>query len=730
MALTINTNISSINAQRNLEKSQNDLTTSMERLSSGLRISSAKDDAAGLAISDRMTSQIRGLNQAIRNANDGISLAQTAEGALSEVTNILQRIRELAIQSANDTNSASDRASLQAEVSQLKQEITRIANTTEFNGKVLLDGTLSNAQFQVGANTDQTISFAITSAKATDLGSNALSTDNANGIEVATYQSYYTTNGDDAGNTGSLNAASASNGIIGEDLTITAADGTTQSVTIAAGENLTTTITNLKALTGVTASGYNQVTLSGFSTGLDLTITDASGALNADTADIFAAAVNGDSGLQGAGVYAISNGSTVTLHNNSGGDINTLVAVAGTGAVTVQGLDGNTVDITNLNDDVTVAGKINIELTQGYTIESDTSDGVLTSGSVDTAVTTTRAGSTTTGDGNAVGAQTLTVVGPEGSGEATVAANATAAGIATAVNELSGTTGVTAEASTTATLSALSVDGTVTFDLLGTNTTAVSVSATVTTSDLTALAEAINTETGNTGISATLASSNTSITLSQAQGYDIKIANFDHSAAVDAATQDTTPLVSGTGSTADSDGTEVSVQITGGQGSAVTLYDGGYRSTLDSTTVGGEVSFYASDDFNITSSVAATNAGGSIFSGIASSANVSTLSSVNTVDISTLTGSNDAMKILDGAIEQINSLRGDLGAVQGRFESTIANLGNVAENLSAARSRIQDADIAQETSVLTKNNILQQAGVSILAQANQTPQLALQLLQG
>ena len=142
MALTINTNVASLNAQRNLGKSQGDLNKSMQRLSSGLRINSAKDDAAGLAISDRMTSQIRGLNQAVRNANDGISLAQTAEGALQESTNILQRMRELAVQSANDTNSDSDRQSLQSEVEQLQEELDRIAETTQFNGKNLLDGSM------------------------------------------------------------------------------------------------------------------------------------------------------------------------------------------------------------------------------------------------------------------------------------------------------------------------------------------------------------------------------------------------------------------------------------------------------------------------------------------------------------------------------------------------------------------------------------------------------------
>lgn len=172
MAITVNTNIASLTAQRNLVGSQNTLNKALARLSSGLRINSAKDDAAGLAISDRMTAQVRGLNQAARNANDGISLAQTAEGALQESTSILQRIRELAVQSANDTNTAEDRASLDAEVTQLVAELDRIAQTTAFNGKNVLDGTLTGAIFQVGADagTAYTISFDIDSARAADLG--------------------------------------------------------------------------------------------------------------------------------------------------------------------------------------------------------------------------------------------------------------------------------------------------------------------------------------------------------------------------------------------------------------------------------------------------------------------------------------------------------------------------------------------------------------------------------
>ncbi|HNS91342.1 MAG TPA: flagellin, partial [Thauera sp.] len=152
MAQVINTNIASLNAQRNLNTSAGSLATSLQRLSSGLRINSAKDDAAGLAISERMTTQIRGQDQARRNANDGISLAQTAEGALESASTTLQRIRELAVQSANASNAPSDRQAIQAEVSQLTAELDRIARTTEFNGLKLLDGTFGTANFQVGAN--------------------------------------------------------------------------------------------------------------------------------------------------------------------------------------------------------------------------------------------------------------------------------------------------------------------------------------------------------------------------------------------------------------------------------------------------------------------------------------------------------------------------------------------------------------------------------------------------
>ncbi len=264
MGLSINTNVMSLNAQRNLGNSQNALSKSMQRLSSGLRINSAKDDAAGLGISDRMTSQIRGLNQAVRNSNDGISLAQTAEGALQESTNILQRMRELAVQSANDTNSSSDRQSLQSEVNQLKQEMTRIAETTSFNGKNLLDGTMTNAQFQVGANANQTISFGINSAKAVDLGVNALQTTNSAGIEAATRSANAVSVDASSGYNATTLATAQGASLAAQNITFTQADGTTGVANVTAGMSASAVKGVIDTASGATSTatyGDNAVTL-------------------------------------------------------------------------------------------------------------------------------------------------------------------------------------------------------------------------------------------------------------------------------------------------------------------------------------------------------------------------------------------------------------------------------------------------------------------------------------
>ena len=766
MGLSINTNVMSLNAQRNLGTSQSALAKSMQRLSSGLRINSAKDDAAGLAISDRMTSQIRGLNQAARNSNDGISLAQTAEGALQETTNILQRMRELAVQSANDTNSASDRSSLQAEVNQLKQEMTRIADTTSFNGKNLLDGSMTTAQFQVGANANQTISFGINSAQAKDLGNNALTTTNTTagfGIEVATSAlatintaTVTPTNGTGQGATGPASATPTVNGVIGETLTVRDGNGTTvgSPVVIAANAGIDSVVADLDQIAGVTATGSNSATLSAISLSnnddaggdafggtlnvgtynLDLSTLISGTDYNAATGALLDAGATKIAGLittnaATAGGTATANGTEITIVNSTGANIKVgLTGQADTGDAAY--VAGNvSVDSPTNGAAVTHAGAAGVysgSLVSGsiaITMESTSSTMTLSSSVVDgtglfndgatndttgvvsssnaTSESTSYAAVANTDGGNNVVAQTLTIVGPQGAGTVEVENDNTANAIAGKINDVSAETGVTADAVTKATISDLTSNGTISFTLQGTNTDAVQISATVTKDNLASLVQGINDQAGNTGITAELSGDSKSLTLTQAAGHNIAIGGFTHSS----------------GLLADS------ITVKGHEGAGVALNT---NATTDSTVVGGEVSFSSAGNFNVSSTL--TAATGSLFNTGANGANVSTLSSIDNVDITTVQGSANAIKAIDGALSQVDNMRGELGAVQNRFETTIANLNNVSENLSAARSRILDADIAQETSAMTKNNILQQAGVSILAQANQAPQLALSLL--
>jgi flagellin len=506
MPLFINTNISSLNTQRSLNQSQSALQTSIQRLSSGLRINSAKDDAAGLSIAARMTSQIRGINQAVRNANDGVSLAQTAEGALAESTNILQRIRELAVQSANATNSAGDRQALQSEVNQLKTELTRIAETVSFNGLNILDGTYQNQIYQVGAEAGaaNTIAVSIRGSSTSDLGNFSNIAMNATNQE----------------GTGSTSAAAA---------------------TVAA-----------------------------------------------------------------------------TTHS--------------------------------------------------------------------------------------VEAQVLSIASSVGSGNVTIADASSAEAIATAINAASGSTGVSVSAETNATLGTLSADGTVTFSIVTGSGTA-TISAAVTTTDLSNLVAEVNNFTGTTGVSAT--ETGGVLTLTQGSGKDIGVQNFVHSG----------------------DGAETVVFTGSAEGTGVTLTGptGGTAAGTDSASAVGELSFSSAVAFSIESDIAV--AAGSILN-VAAATNVSaTLDALSTVDISTASGATDALAILDQSLAGVSSIRADLGAIQNRFLTTIANLSSVSENVSAARGRIQDADFAAETAELSRTQILQQAGIAMLSQANSQPQSVLALLQ-
>tara|TARA_R110002110_G_scaffold405241_1_gene624195 strand:+ start:28018 stop:29172 length:1155 start_codon:yes stop_codon:yes gene_type:complete len=282
MAQVINTNIASLNAQRNLNSSQSDLNTSLQRLSSGLRINSAKDDAAGLAISERFTTQIRGLNQAARNANDGISLAQTAEGALGEVTNNLQRIRELAVQSSNATNSASDRNALQTEVAQLLQEIDRVADQTQFNGVKLLDGSFTGALFQVGANAGETITVtATTDANTAALGSVSQNTSaglsvaasGITGFATAIAAGGVTVNGTDIGAIAGAGSAAERAGQL-----VNAINNVSQTTGVGASYDAATGQLSLNSEAAITIAGSaNDATEAGFANGSFATLTTATG---------------------------------------------------------------------------------------------------------------------------------------------------------------------------------------------------------------------------------------------------------------------------------------------------------------------------------------------------------------------------------------------------------------------------------------------------------------------
>lgn len=502
MAMSINTNILSLNSQRQLSQSGNSIATAMERLSSGLRINSAKDDAAGLAISNRMTTQVNGLNQAIRNANDGISLSQTAEGAMGESTNLLQRMRTLAIQSANATNSTTDRAALQAEVSQLILEIDRIATTTTFNSQKILNGTFNNAAFQVGANANETIRVSVASAKASDLGQ-------INSIAFAAF------NLADV----SASAASPASGVLAQTLTFTV-DGTAETVSVTAGDSASAIADNVNAnVSSISAEAR---------TGARITVTS-------DTA---------------SDRYDITiNGTTVSAIDAAGTD-------AGMGAAVAAAISGNSA-LSNLSVTDNGDGTVDIIDETGADIIFDD-------------VT-----------------ETVTV----------------------------GTLGFT--------VSEMSYAG------------AFSAATTVATTE--------------------------------------------------------------------------GVNVTG---------DIKFTTSLDSTNT---MSLHSSNGAGFVTAATSTGTGGGTVT--------EETSRISDVDISTVAGANTALALIDAALTTIDTNRADLGAIQNRMESTIANLSSISENVAAARSRILDADFAAETANLTRAQILQQAGVAMLAQANATPQIVLSLLQ-
>ena len=659
MAAVVNTNVMSLNAQRQLGKSQATSNEAMERLSSGLRINSAKDDAAGLAISTGMQSQITGINQGVRNANDGVSMTQTAEGSMDEMTNILQRMRELSVQAANDTNSSSNRASIQKEVDQLYSELDRIAETTQFNGINLLDGSNKSTTLQIGANSGETLSFSIDAVTTKDLNLNAVSsTGDLNGGRVAA-----------TGATGANEVA-----INGVDIGATAA-GTADEVAEA--------INAKQGLTGVTAEAYNVVEgtsgASGVTSGLSIAVGGGTAVTLDSTTDMndlvekinrdvggVTASVNSDGGL----VLSNDTGKTITIGETAAGDAAgsglTVDPSGYEGYVSLTSADGTAISIGAGSAAVTGANE-----TQEFGFNVSTGSDSITGGEIDNTLAKISASDGIKINGVDLGAVTGT----------------SAADKAFAINEISAETGVTASATTqvkySADVAVLKAGADADADLV-INGAAVDVTGADTMDDV---VTAIN-GAGLQGVVATTDEETGELVLTSQSGSDINVesATTGLGAAVAAAGGDTTGG---------------KLTLTGEDGKDVIVTSSASTETLKAG---------AMDKLGL------TDAGGS-------SASVG-------VGLSVTSAANASNSIdrIDDALNKITESRANLGAIQNRLGSTISNLENVSQNISAANSRIQDADFASETSKMSKAQILQQAGTSMLAQANASSQSVLSML--
>lgn len=575
MPLVVNSNISSLNAQRQLLQTGADLDKASERLASGRRINSAADDAAGLAISNRQTSTIRGLDQAIRNANDGVSLVQTAEGALDETTNILQRMRELAIQSANGIYSDTDRATLDAEVQQLKSEIDRIAETTSFNGQNILDGSLGDVTLQVGSNSNQTIGFSIEGFSASSLGG-------------------------------------AGGDIIGEAMAgplanLQAYDGTDDVLSI--------NDTNIQDLSGATTVG--------------------------DAIDL----INGS--LEGKGVEAST---LVTATATSAGDGR---LPSGTDfGFTVTDNYGNAqayvlTDTSTLDE---LVAKINNDTVANASVDSE---GRLTI-SAENATTITIDTAAATATGTLATTQASLVLSDTGAGGIKV--------------ETSGTSAATAATA----VANLGID--------------------------------VNDDDGNLVGAAVTAGA------SALNAGDL-IINGVEVGAIEANT---------TGANQVDDAIQA-INLVSDQTGVIAYESDTTSGAIELRSTSGDIAIEAGDNSNAAAILAAT--------GLQERNAAAGGGSVAGVDISTAGGAQAAIDTIDQALEQINTTRSELGAVNNRLDFTVSNLSNVSEKTSAARSRIVDADFAKETAELSRAQVLQQASQAILAQANARPQQVLSLLQ-
>jgi len=701
----INTNVKSLIAQDAISKNNVALSTAMERLSTGSRINSAKDDAAGLAISTRMTSQVRGLNMAVRNANDGISLMQTSEGAMDEVTSILQRMRELAVQSVNGTNNNSDRVALNDEVTQLKTEIDRIAKTTQFNSQNILDGSFTGKKLQIGDKAGQTMSIDIASIQTKDLGMTSGSFDGKTLVGTRTSAATFST------------IAKGDIKINGQELgAVVAADDIGDIV-----KNINLNVDNVQASAfnvvvakqignGITTDGQFQIKVRnvGNKTTTETTYSIKASANMAELVD------NINQQASGQVQASINKDGKLVLQNTTGGTIS-VADISGTTSTyeTASGFKKITTNNTAGNF-TAFQGFLKLDSKDGSPIRIDT--GNLGASSPGTMDEIKRLGFRVTTSSFAKGTDAYTV-----SGDALTSAGANTAwdqnalqingvniynsnistasfqGKLDAINNFADQTGVIAYANfdktismTTASLAATGKQ-TIKFNGLQVYTKNAGVGTAAAS-----IATSINSYTSATGITATISGNNLRLTGTNIQSLKIESLIATTTAAA-------SPILA-----------------------ATATYMGGIRldSTKNTPISIGLGDSASSDGLGLLEQ----NVGAADFQVNSTSFGVGTGSSISGLNVGSLQDATSAISIIDNAIEKVSSARSKLGAMENRLNNVVNNLTSISTNTSASRSRIQDTDYATETTALAKAQIISQAATAMLAQANQQPQTVLSLL--
>ena len=706
MALSINTNISSLTAQRAIADSKNDLETAMERLATGSKINSASDDAAGLAMTQRMTAQIQGLNMAIKNSNDGIAMTKSIEGAITEVSDMLQRMRELSIQAANGTNSASDRTYLQDEVNLLIQEVTRVSANTRYNGSLILDGTFINKQLQVGIEEGEHITFSVDSVAANQIGAHTLV---GNGVNPET-----------AGATAAVNPITTDEdieifGYLGTRIVESSSQDTAKEVAMKA--NLLTAETGVKAYAKTyaalssgdpTARTYN-LKINNFQTGnFIISSTDVGDAVEA---------INRISGA--SGVTAKVDNNKVVLFDADGDDITIENTKVGTEFVDLV--------VEKLGEDGLVTNVIGqpVRLGEGATATNTEATFTQTHGTLSNYASATH----TLTDGTTTLSITL------GAGTPTTADLVSAFRSATgydsfkfdvSANSTNGFTftarepGViqTAEQPVLTAAAAVTDEGTLTAGTTGAAADSTRISGTL------KFVSSHSFSVEQAGA--------TKATFTQTHGTLANYASATHTL-TDGTTTLSITLGAGTPSTAD-----LVTAFQTASGFADFKYDIAANSSNGFTFTAKEPGAIRTADQPVLNAATAVNDEGTLTVGVAgdavgyfaSGSQTASLVDLTQVKISTEAGASDAISIIDAALDKVAQMRSDLGAIENRMDHTISNLMNIAEKTADSRSRLEDADFALESARLAKNQVLQQAGTSMLSQANQMNQLVMELLRG